>query len=54
MLVTSIFSISHNVFCPSNLKFKFLRSIILSYAPDFNLDMFHSLLFGKHLDKSQH
>ena len=48
MLVTSIFSFSHNVFYPSQNKFQFSVTCILSSSTAFNLDQ-SEMLFGKEL-----
>ena len=47
MLVTSIFSFSHNVFYPRKTNLKFLVTFDLSPTNAFNLDMANILLFGK-------
>ena len=49
MLVTSIFSFSHDVFDPSLNKIQFLSHIIFLSANAFNLDRSKNLLFGKEL-----
>ena len=50
ILVTSIFSFSHNVFCPSQTKFQFFSHIFFfSSAKPFNLDWPKILSFGKGL-----
>ena len=46
MLVTSIFSFSHNVFYPSQNRFQFSFTFILSSANAFNLDQSENMLFG--------
>ena len=46
MLVTSIFSFSHNVFYPSKKEFLFLTFNLLS-ANAFKLDQSQNLLLGK-------
>ena len=62
MLVTSIFSFSHNVFLPSPLpppqkkkkkkkKFNFFGQHIVSSANALNLDQFKILSFGEELKK---
>ena len=50
MLVTSIFSFSHNVFYLSKNRFNFSISFILSSANPSNLDLSKILLFGKELN----
>ena len=50
MLVTSIFSFSHNVFYPSQDKFQFLSLFFLSSANAFNLDLTKILSFRKELN----
>ena len=54
MLVTSIFSFSHNIFYPSQFQFQFLSHIFFffSSANAFNLDQSKYLLFGKELTHS--
>ena len=47
MLVTSIFSFSHNVFHQSQTEICFKVSFILSSANAFNLDQSKNLSFGK-------
>ena len=47
MLVTSIFSFSHNVFYPSQNKFQFLSHIYLSSANASSSDRSKILSFGK-------
>ena len=49
MLVTNIFSISHNVSTLPNTNFSFWVTIILSSANAFNLVKAKILLFGKEL-----
>ena len=49
MLVTSIFSLSHNVFCSSQHKCQFLSQNILSSANALILDESKCLSFGKEL-----
>ena len=49
MLETSIFSISHNVFFPSQIKFQFWVTFSLSSANAFNLAKSKILSFGKGL-----
>ena len=49
MLVTNIFSFSHNVFYSPQNKFQFLSNNFLSSANPFNLDWYQILLFGKDL-----
>ena len=49
MLVTSIFSFSHNVFYPSQNKFQFFSHIYLSSANAFSLNQSKILSFGKEL-----
>ena len=49
MLVTSIFSLSHNVFNPIKNKSNNLSILILSFANIFNLDQCEILSFGKEL-----
>ena len=46
MLVTSIFSFSHNVFYPSQNKFVFLATFDLLSANAFKLDLCKNLLFA--------
>ena len=53
MLVTSIFSFSHNVFYPSKTNFNFSATFNLSSANAFNLDQSKNLSFGKELTLSQ-
>ena len=50
MLVTSIFSFTHNVFYPLKTNFNFSVTFILSSANAFNLDLTKILSFGKELD----
>ena len=49
MLVTSIFSFSHNVFHPSPQKINFSVTFILLSASPFSLDRSKNLSFGKEL-----
>ena len=49
MLVTNIFSFSHNLFYPSQNKFQFLAEFNLSSANAFNLEQSKNLSFGKDL-----
>ena len=49
MLVTSIFSFSHNVSYSSQHKFQFLSRYYLSSANALNLDWFKIFPFGKEL-----
>ena len=49
VLVTSIFSFSQNVFCPSETNFNFKVKFILLSAKAFNLDLSKILSFGKEL-----
>ena len=49
MLETSIFSLFHNVFDPSQAKLQFLFTFIVSSANAFNVDQSKILLFGKEL-----
>ena len=53
MLVTSIFSFSHNVFYPSQKRFQFFVTFILSSTNAFNLDKSKVLSFGKGLNSRQ-
>ena len=55
MLVTSIFSFSHNVFHPTQCKIKvnFSLTFILLSADAFNLDRSKILSFGKELTMKQ-
>ena len=49
MLVTSIFSFSHNVFYPWKKEVNFSVTFILSSANDFSLDQFKIVSFSKEL-----
>ena len=49
ILVTRIFSFSHNVCYPSKKNFRFPVTFILSSANAFNLDLSKNLSFGKEL-----
>ena len=49
LLVTSIFSVSHNVFHPIKDQNHLFKYFILSSANAFNLDRSKILLFGKEL-----
>ena len=51
MLVTSIFSFSHNVFYRFETDFMFSVTFIVSSANAFILDLSKILLFGKELNK---
>ena len=49
MLVTSIFSFSHNVFYLSQTNYLFLSTFILSFANAFKLDQSKILSYGEEL-----
>ena len=53
MLVTSIFSFSHNVFYPSQNNFKFSFMFILFSGQFFNLDQAKNMSFGKELREQE-
>ena len=56
VLENSIFSFSHNVFYPSQMKFQFFSHICFVICNAFNLDQSKILSFGKdfHCKKYQH
>ena len=51
ILVTSIFSFFHNVFCPSQKEFLFLSYVYFVVCKCIYLDQSQNLLFGKGLNK---
>ena len=53
MLVTSIFSFSHNVFYPFQNEFHFFSHIFFVVCKSFNLDQSKILSFGKELNQGK-